>query len=70
MQNFRAKPEIPMAGAAEPDTSEAACFVRRFVVPLHRASLDFDPDSSLRDGRAGLAADGSVPVPMCTRTHH
>jgi len=47
-----------------------ACFVRRFVVPLHRASLDFDPDSSLRDGRAGLAADGSVPVPMCTRTHH
>lgn len=31
-----------------------ACFVRRFVVPLHRARTDFDP-SNLREGRIDVA---------------
>ena len=31
------------------------CFVRRFVVPLHRARLDFETDN-LREGRIDLAA--------------
>ena len=33
----------------------AQCFARRFVVPLHRASLDFAPDD-LRAGRIDVAA--------------
>ena len=32
------------------------CFPRRFVVPLHRATADFDADGDLRPGRVDVAA--------------
>lgn len=42
------------------------CFVRRFVVPLHRARADFDLDD-LREGRIDLAARLVVAALVCSQ---
>lgn len=34
--------------------SEVCCFARRFIMPLHRASPDFDPDKPLDEGRVDV----------------
>ena len=36
-------------------TCSPECFVRRFVIPLHRAKADFMPEGDLRIGRIDVA---------------